>query len=236
MDSELVHCSCNCYTQAMPRLLDLFARAQGTSVGYARAGYEVTASDIATYPKHPEVHAWVTADAFDILKDVEYCQQFDIIALSPNCEGYSSLQYLPTSTPVPQQIHLVRPLLQRIGKPYVIENVALARWAMINPIRMCGSAFNLGSMCRDGNYRQLRRHRLFESNIPLNYPFGCTHAPLTGGVYGTGGGGPQTRGYRFWPEEARTAMGIDWMGREDICKAIPPVYTETIGRYLLNRI
>jgi len=29
-------------------------------------------------------------------------------------------------------------------------------------------------------------------------------------------------------------MGIDWMTREEIKQAIPPAYTEYIGRYLLG--
>lgn len=226
-----------------PKLLDLFARAQGSSVGYARAGFEVTASDIDAYPKHPEVSEWITADAFDVLADVEFCRTFDVITASPNCEGYSDLHHLPTTAHREREIPRVREALERIGRPYVIENVdsKATRAEMDRPYRLCGSWYGLGAQCRDGKWRELRRHRLFEpgggarDRFPL-WPGTCNHAPLTGGVYGTGGGGPQTRGYRFWPEEARSAMGIDWMGRKDICKAIPPAYTETIGRWLIETV
>ena len=34
--------------------------------------------------------------------------------------------------------------------------------------------------------------------------------------------------------EWRVAMGIDWMTRGEIKQAIPPAYTEYIGKYLLG--
>lgn len=233
-----------------PRLLDLFARAQGTSVGYARAGFRVTASDIDTYARHPEVAEWVTADALEVLADVAYCRTFDLIAASPVCKGYSSLRFRHQGVEYPQQITPVLELLERIGRPYVLENVesqAVRDAYVREPVRLCGSMFGLGTVCADGEYRQLRRHRLF---LPGGWKFSapgvCSHARLTGGVYGTGGGGPQTRGYRFnWGAigvydhgsngpsgkgEASEAMGIDWMRRDDLSQAIPPAYTEWIGR------
>ena len=35
-------------------------------------------------------------------------------------------------------------------------------------------------------------------------------------------------------EQARKAMGIDWMTRDELVQAIPPVYTEFIGRILME--
>jgi DNA (cytosine-5)-methyltransferase 1 len=32
--------------------------------------------------------------------------------------------------------------------------------------------------------------------------------------------------------KAREVMGIDWMNRDELCEAIPPTYTEHIGRAL----
>jgi DNA (cytosine-5)-methyltransferase 1 len=34
-------------------------------------------------------------------------------------------------------------------------------------------------------------------------------------------------------EACRDAMGIDWMNRDEICEAIPPVYTQFVGRQIL---
>ena len=36
--------------------------------------------------------------------------------------------------------------------------------------------------------------------------------------------------------EACEAMGIDWMSRNGLSQSIPPVYTEWIGRQLLDVI
>jgi hypothetical protein len=37
-------------------------------------------------------------------------------------------------------------------------------------------------------------------------------------------------------EEAREAMGIDWMIWGELVEAIPPVYTHTIGKQLLTNL
>ena len=50
--------------------------------------------------------------------------------------------------------------------------------------------------------------------------------------------GPRWSGYgnagewHEWPK----AMGIDWMTRDELREAIPPVYTEHVGSYLLNHL
>lgn len=40
----------------------------------------------------------------------------------------------------------------------------------------------------------------------------------------------------FSVEDARIAMGIDWMSMKDLSQAIPPAYTEWIGRHLINHL
>lgn len=217
-----------------PRFLDLFARAQGTSVGYARAGFEVTASDIDEYEKHPEVSAWITADALDVLDDVEFCRTFDAIGASTPCQGYSNSIYLPGTHGAPKLIIPVRRKLERIGVPYVMENVesASVRSEMVSPFRLCGSMFGLGGISPDGTERQLRRHRLFDCNVPIDVP-ACSHTLPTVGIYGHGKTSAGRRGYGAGKEEAAVAMGIDWMRRDDLSQAVPPAFTEYIGRRLL---
>jgi DNA (cytosine-5)-methyltransferase 1 len=97
-------------------------------------------------------------------------------------------------------------------------------------------------------YRQLRRHRLFETNVAvMQSP--CQHLGEALGVYG---GGPTGRytfengarkdrygrrgGYQGTVAEKREAMGIDWMNASEINQAIPPAYTEHIGRYLMAEL
>lgn len=224
----------------MRTLLDLFARAQGTSVGYARAGFTVTASDINPYPKHPEIEGWITADALEILSDIEFCRSFDVITASPPCQAYT-LAPVSDRASRPRLIATVRAGLELIGRPYVIENVVSksSRAEMYDPIVLCGTMFGLGATGRDGEYRNLRRHRYFDSNVPMRPPPPCSHSARGGrtiGVYGHGGTSPGKRGYAGAKSESGVAMGIDWMCRDDLSQAIPPAYTEWIGRQLLDHL
>lgn len=41
-------------------------------------------------------------------------------------------------------------------------------------------------------------------------------------------------GGSYLVEEGKKAMGIDWMSRDELSQAIPPAYTEFIGRKLLS--
>jgi DNA (cytosine-5)-methyltransferase 1 len=89
-------------------------------------------------------------------------------------------------------------------------------------------------MCRDGVWRQLQRHRLFETSPGLTAP-PCQHSGQPVGVYGIGGGGHQTRGYKAHLDERAPALGIDWpMTPHELREAVPPAYTEYIGRQLLG--
>ena len=123
--------------------------------------------------------------------------------------------------------------LRAWGGPFVVENVESpsAKQHMDGAVMLCGSSFGLGAAGRI-----LRRHRLFLTNVPvLAPPCVCSGWPV-GGVYGTGGAGQMTRGYKFHPDEARQAMGIDWMSRAGLSQALPPVYTEFLGEHLLAAI
>jgi DNA (cytosine-5)-methyltransferase 1 len=90
--------------------------------------------------------------------------------------------------------------------------------------------FGLGATGKDGVYRQLRRHRLFECPIPMLTP-GCHHKGEPIGVYGHGGpqGEGRKRGYMGGKREREEAMEICWMDREELSNAIPPAYTHWIG-------
>jgi DNA (cytosine-5)-methyltransferase 1 len=83
------------------------------------------------------------------------------------------------------------------------------------------------------------RPRLFESPLLILGPQPPRRQDNPVAVYG------KEDGRRLWTradgselrvanlEEARTAMGIDWMTWEEIREAIPPAYTEFIGAQLL---
>lgn len=231
-----------------PRCLSLYSGAQGTAVGLARAGFEVHASDIEDHPLHPEIATFTRASAIEaeqvagewvitggLLADVEFCRSFDLIEAAPPCNDHSDLSSRVGEHGTGWMLPATLAALRVIGVPWVVENVdsaALLRGSLM----LCGSMFGLGAMCRDGVWRQLRRHRLLASSLLLYPPGPCRHVGQPVGVYGTGGGGQMTRGYKAHPEEAAEAMGIDWMSREDRAQAIPPAYGEWVGRQAMDHL
>lgn len=81
------------------------------------------------------------------------------------------------------------------------------------------------------------RHRLFECNWSIGMVPPCSHHhhPLPLDVTGVGGPGGRHRKPRGL-QEARGALGIDWMTRRELSQAIPPAYTEFIGTQLLAHL
>lgn len=226
-----------------PRLLDLFCGAGGCSVGYHRAGFDVVGVDIEPHPDYP--FEFVEADAMDVLDDLTYLSQFDVVHASPPCQAYSITRH-SHNVEHPDLLPAVRDALLAWGGPYVIENVPGA--PMPGAVVLCGSEFGLSAYDPASDRRlTLRRHRLFESNVFLMGAGGCTCAEdrakgRIGGVYG---GGSTDRnharevrrgGYTPSNSVAKELMGIDWMKREDLTQAIPPAYTEFLGDQLLAHL
>lgn len=210
-----------------PRLLDLFCGAGGAAAGYFRAGFHVTGVDLAPQPRFPL--AFFQADALEYL--TAHGERFDAVHASPPCQAYS-VTAARTGLDYPRLIEPVRRLLVELGRPYVIENVIGA--PLHEPLLLCGSMFDL----RAGE-RQLRRHRLFECSFPVVQP-SCVHEGQSLGVYGGGTtyreSGARHGGYQGTVVERQEAMGAAWMVREEINEAIPPAYTQFIGRALLAHL
>jgi DNA (cytosine-5)-methyltransferase 1 len=218
----------------MPRILDLFCCQGGAGTGYHRAGFDVVGVDIDPQPNYPyEFHQ---GDALVFLK--EHWDEFDAVHASPPCQSFLNLGKvniaLGRDYDYPNLIGPTRELLEEIGKPYVIENVQDARSHMVDPVRICGTGLG----------RPLRRHRLFESNIPLE-GVSCDHGAFTEPKYWTGWRPKGEKrlstvvqvygnagGQHEWPD----AMGIDWMDRHGFVEAVPPSYTEHIGRQLIEHL
>lgn len=209
------------------KLLDLFCGAGGASAGYAMAGFEVTGIDVKHGKRYP--FTYIRGDVRDYL-NVQFLAQFDVIAASPPCQTHSATKHLRNaqgkSTSKIDMIPEVREALIASGKPYVIENVPNA--PLINPIQLCGSGFGL----------RVRRHRLFESNLPI-LGNQCHHKaqgkPV--GIYGSmrdeiPNGGHTAKSML----EANQAMGIDWMIWGELVESIPPAYTRHIGDQLMELI
>jgi DNA (cytosine-5)-methyltransferase 1 len=217
-----------------PKLLDLFCCAGGAAMGYHRAGFDVVGVDISPQPNYPFTFVW--GDALEFVQ--EHGHEYDAIHASPPCQGYLNLgavnRALGRDYDHPDLISATRGLLIASELPYVIENVADAREQMYNPVRICGTGLDM----------PIRRHRLFESNLPLEgvpcahkryaepkywtgwRPKGEHRLSTVVQVYGNAGG------TEHWP----AAMGIDWMTNKEMAEAIPPAYAEHIGAQLLSAI
>lgn len=219
-----------------PRLLDLFCCAGGAGMGYHRAGFDVVGVDVKPQPRYP--FEFVQADVLAL--DSAWVASFDAIHASPPCQGYTAMRHAPGAKGAPRLIAEVRAMLRESGKPYVIENVEEARWAMAHPVTLCGTMFGLSA---EGH--ELRRHRLFESNILLRVP-DCQHAdaPVIG-VYGGharrrsakhGGRGTRDVWAGGHKGAAAEAMGMDWATLAEMSEAIPPAYTEFLGHALMAEI
>lgn len=213
---------------ARPKLLDLFCCEGGAGVGYHRAGFDVTGVDISPQPRYPFPFAQFDAIAYVLA----YGEQFDAIHASPPCQRYSTMTADPDAHP--DLIGLTRTALQQIGRPYVIENVAGARPELDHPVMLCGSGFGLG----------VRRHRLFESNVPL-WGMPCAHTDAPVGVYGSHPDERQhmrpdgtSRGVKARTDaEASAALGgVDWMSWHGMRECIPPTYAQYVGEQLLEAL
>jgi DNA (cytosine-5)-methyltransferase 1 len=206
-----------------PRLLDLFCGAGGAAMGYQQAGFDVVGVDIVDQPRYPfEFHQ---ADALTYPLD-----GFDAVHASPPCQAFTAYRRKGhgVGDGYPDLIAPMRSRLQTSGLPYVIENVPGA--PLENPVQLCGSSFGL----------DVRRHRLFESSLALlallcdhgwqkpRFPCATNRLNLRRTV--------EVGVWRIPLQVQQRAMGIDWMTLEELSEAIPPAYTEHIGRQLRSVI
>lgn len=214
-----------------PRLLDLFCGAGGAAMGYHRAGFEVVGVDIKPQPRYP--FEFIQADALEYLWNRP--RRFDVIHASPPCHQYSTATRHRKNQGIiyPDLLQPTQKALREIGKPYVIENVPGAKPLLDSPIMLCGGMFDLGVM----------RHRYFESSAPLLSPsHTCNGDRIDRDAVSVTRHGPPARWYRKNPGAVfnikiwHEAMGIDWMSRFPLTQAIPPAYTEYIGKQLMEVI
>lgn len=224
------------FSSRRPRLLDLFCGAGGASRGYHDAGFEVVGVDIKPQPNYP--FEFIEGDALGVLdaslsvRGGDFRYQFDAIHASPPCQAYTRAGVLRTEARNhPDLIGPTRELLEATGLPWVIENVPGA--PLRDPVQVCATGF-FPLPALDW---ELQRHRLFESNVPLQGT-ACRHTDKpTISVVGHGATKATRERLGRNPSiaEKRLAMGIDWMNRDELSEAIPPVYTRFVGLQLIQR-
>jgi DNA (cytosine-5)-methyltransferase 1 len=194
-----------------PKALDLFCGAGGASMGLHRAGFDVTGVDINDQPRYPF--------KFRIADALRYpLEGFDFIWASPPCQFASEAGHAKHKHP-----NLIPATRERLrDRASVIENVDGARDHLKRPFMLCGTMFGL----------PIWRHRWFEIqgfDIPaLRTPCNHTGYPIL--VCGSGHG----RGQSKVPEMIR-ALDVPWMKiRKEVRQAIPPAYSEFIGRQAIE--
>ncbi|MGW5582471.1 DNA methylase [Streptomyces sp. NPDC003857] len=223
-----------------PRLLDLFSCAGGAAVGYQHAGFAVDGCDIAHRPSYPfQYHQGDALAHLAALITSGEIRRYAFVHASPPCQHGCALTVGTNASQGWGGMHVdlvapTRELLNKTGLPYVIEQPN-GRAKIRKDLTLCGEMFGLGVI----------RHRNFElggwtTMQPAHVPHrgrvrGWRHGQFYDGpyvaAYGSGGGKPTI-------SELQDAMGITWTDvRDELTEAIPPAYTEWIGRaYLAARM
>lgn len=208
-----------------PRLLDLFCCAGGAARGYQMAGFHVTGIDIKPQPRYAG-DVFIQGDALAFLR--EHGHEYDVIHASPPCQAYTRAQNAAKRAHLhPDLVAPTREALRATGKPYAIENVVGA--PLENPVTVCGLALGL----------QVKRHRLFESNLLLLVPPCPSHDVDYFVIFGhevRSRRHGHAAGRKNSIARGREAMGISWMTRAELSEAIPPAYTELIGKQLMGAV
>jgi len=227
-------------------------------MGYHRAGFEVVGVDLAPQPRYPfEFHQ---GDALEYL--AAHGHEFDVIHASPPCQAHTAMRHVAKNTRRKEadpthvdRLSDTRAALRALGLPYVIENVPGAPVEAC--IMLCGTMFGL----HEPGGAELQRHRYFETNWFSGFTPQCMHLRRTISVVGDHARDPgmERRKYRpatitvtgntaqanvvhnqiretFTVAEAQEAMGIPWMVMKELSQAIPPAYTEWIGRLLMESL
>ncbi|MFD7454899.1 SAM-dependent methyltransferase [Kitasatospora sp. NPDC059827] len=196
-------------------------------MGYYLAGYDVLGVDLTDQPRYP--FAFLQADAVAFI--AEHGHLFDLGHGSPPCQRYTRCQKLQ-GREHPDLIAPTRAALETTGRPWVIENVEEARSELRDPVMLCGAAFGLRTY----------RHRLFEpgGGLTITPPPHPAHTapnakmgrPVADRefmhVVGNFSNVPLAR--------SEAVMGMPWATRDGLREAIPPAYTDLIGRQAAAQI
>ncbi|EMF57298.1 MULTISPECIES: class I SAM-dependent methyltransferase [Streptomyces] len=218
------------------RVLDAYSCIGGATEGL-RAAFgpdcHITGVDIETQPDYrgDDFHQ---GDAVAFI--LAHGHRFDFIHTSPPCQGEgaptkgtNAVRNAAIGRTYPRLIAPTRAALETTGRPYVIENVAGSE--VRKDIRLCGEMFGLAVIMH--RYFELGRWTTARPAHPRHRGRvrGWRHGEYFDGpyvaAYGKGGG-------KATVEEIRDAKRIDWSTDHlRLREALPPAYTEWIGRAYL---
>jgi DNA (cytosine-5)-methyltransferase 1 len=171
---------------------------------------------------HAYRHNFIHSDVFKL--PLEFLKKFDVIHASPPCQRYTWATRTDRTKKFPDLVDRTRHLLQKAGKPFIIENVIGA--PVRNDLRLCGEMFGL----------RIIRHRIFEVDgfAVLQPPHIKHRRPIRkdksyyASVAGHGGDS-----YSFRLEDWQNAMEINWVNDKlHLTQMIPPAYAEYVSRFL----
>ena len=221
-------------TTARPRLVDPFCGAGGASMGYHRAGFEVTGIDMDDQPNYP--FEFIKADAVELLADPGFMARFDAAGGSPPCQAYSKMTRCRPGLAgeYPKLISVVRDLYRAWGGPWIIENVEGS--GLAGQDDLFGAHGVMLCSCMFG--RELYRARWFEASFPLPPPL-CHprhDKPASKAGHWKPGTVMSIAGHVTPVAMARELMDIDWTTREELVEAVPPYMTEHLGGLLLGHV
>jgi hypothetical protein len=190
-----------------PRILDLFCGAGGASMGYHRAGFDVTGIDIDAQPRYP--FNFVQADALTYPLG-----GFDAIHASPVCLTFARVtEWRGSRASHPDTLAPTLARLAGVTVPWIVENVEESQ--LRADYLLCGTQFGM----------PIKRHRHFQlgnwSEYDLMPP--CDHRGILPFAH---------KGERAYAD----AMGCQWMSKKEGRQAIPPAYTEYLGRKMREAI
>lgn len=210
------------------KLLDLGCGAGGAAWGYHLAGFDdITGVDINPQPRYP--FNFVQANMLTFL-----LEGYDAIHLSAPCQfaALATLSQRKQGKVYPDLITPMRPRLEASGSLWVMENVPGA--PLRGDLRLCGCHFGL----EIPGVGELRRERWFETSWHGSGDL-PEHRHALPAISIAGHGTPQWMraktghvGVALW----REIMGIGWTTRAELTEAVPPAYTEYVGKAILTEL
>ncbi|MER5417070.1 DNA methylase [Streptomyces virginiae] len=224
------------HTDDRPLLLDLFCCAGGAGRGYDRAGFAVTGVDIRPRPNYP--FTFVQGEALAVLADLissGEIRRYTAAHASPPCQHGCALTIGTNKSRGWGRTHVqlipeLRTLLDATGLPYVIEQPN-GKAPVRKDVYLCGEMFGLGVLRHRnfelGRWTTAQPKHLKHRGRVRGWRHGEYHDGPYVAAYGKGGGKASV-------PEMQQAMGIDWTDvHEELTEAIPPAYTEWLGRAFL---